>query len=101
LLLSYFLAVFLTAIITLFGFYALWSNGVSHSSSFSGILCTTRNKDLDDVAQGNYLGARPLGKDLAKQEVQFGILDRTENRGVGVLHTAFAIPGSVLRLRKG
>lgn len=102
LLLSYSLAIFVAFIILLFGLRALWINRVSHSSSFSAILSTTRNAELDALVQGNIaLGAQPLEKSLAKQKLQFGVL-QTQNGGMGggsEQHTAFGLEGSVVRLR--
>jgi len=31
-------------------------NGVYHENSFNAIMATTRNRDLDDLANGVYLG---------------------------------------------
>jgi hypothetical protein len=62
-----------TLLFVLIWFYALVDNGVSHSSSFSGILCTTRNPELDIIAKGQNLGILPLKGDVAAQRVQFGL----------------------------
>jgi hypothetical protein len=96
-------AVVTAIIIMIAGFYALWSNGISHSSSFSGIICTTRNKDLDDWAKGHYLGSEPLDKSIAKQKLQYGLLAFDgDKEGMGdARHAAFGFPGNVVRLRKG
>ena len=99
LLLSYFLAVFVTFVILLIGLRALWINRVSHSSSFSSILCTTRNAELDTLVQGSNLGAQPLEKALAKQKLQFGVLRTQSGSPVGVGHTAFGPEDSIVRLR--
>jgi hypothetical protein len=47
-LLSYAAAGLATIIIMLAGLHALWSNGVGHTNTFSGLIRTVRNKDLDD-----------------------------------------------------
>ncbi|KNG45416.1 hypothetical protein TW65_07846 [Stemphylium lycopersici] len=50
LLLSYATAALATIIIMLAGFHALWSNGVGHTNTFSGLIRTVRGKDLDNWA---------------------------------------------------
>jgi hypothetical protein len=86
------------------GFHALWTNGIAHSSSFSGIVCTTRNQDLDRWAQGHCLGSEHLDKTIAKQKLQYGLLafdNSSKEDAADVRHAAFGFPGSVVRLRKG
>ncbi len=104
LLLSYSAAVLATILILLAGFHALWTNGISHSSSFSGIVRTTRNRDLDTWTQGHYLGSDPLPEELGKQKLQYGLLridDDGKGEASGARHAAFGFPGTVVRLRKG
>jgi hypothetical protein len=90
-------------LILIAGFYALWFNGISHTSSFSGILCTTRNKDLDRWAQGHCLGS--IEHDIGKQKLQYGLLspdnNSTEKLDSDVGHAAFGIPGTITKLKKG
>lgn len=101
LLLSYAAALFATVIILIMGLHAMWCNGIGHSSSFSGLLSTTRNKDLDELAHGQCLGAMPLDKELAKQELMFGsLLEENHGEMSGVRHAAFGLEGTVTRLRK-
>ncbi|KAL1616970.1 hypothetical protein SLS56_011190 [Neofusicoccum ribis] len=73
------------------GFFALRSNGVASSASFSSFLLTTRNSDLDRLADGHHLGTRPLAKDIRQTELQFGQLDA----GQASEHVAFGLKGSV------
>ncbi|KAA8618200.1 hypothetical protein PtrV1_09707 [Pyrenophora tritici-repentis] len=105
LLLPYSAAVFTTVVILIAGLYALWSNGVSHTSSFSGLVRTTRNKDLDDWMRGHCLGSDPVDKDVAVQKLQYGLLN-VDKHGEGdvagsVPHAAFGFPDTVTRLKKG
>jgi hypothetical protein len=105
LLLPYSAAVFATVIILLAGLYALWTNGVSHTSSFSGLVRTTRNKDLDNLVRGHCLGSDPVDKKIAAQKLQYGLLaiDRHSKGDVtgSVRHAAFGFPNTVIRLKKG
>lgn len=102
LLLSYAAAILVTLLILLAGLVALWSNGVGHTSSFSGLVRTTRNKALDDWAKGHCLGADPLDRDLGKQKLQYGLLitDGSSEEGAA-RHAAFGFSGTVSRLKKG
>lgn len=101
LLLSYFVAVGVCFAILVAGFYALWSNGVSHNSSFSGILCTTRNAELDDIAEGHWLGSQPLSDEIQNHKLQFGNISDARQSGARVEHPAFGVPAAVVKLRKG
>ncbi|KAL4788785.1 hypothetical protein BDV19DRAFT_398187 [Aspergillus venezuelensis] len=80
------------------GCLALWHNGISQSASFSNILMTTRNTELDHLAVGHCLGSDHLEKEAGGIRLQFG-----EIEGVGLRrkHAAFGIKGSVTALTKG
>jgi len=56
------------------GCSAYITNGVSHGTSFSTILTTTRNKSLDVLAKGHTLGVVPLDKAIAATTLRFGLL---------------------------
>ncbi|KAL6705244.1 hypothetical protein ACN47E_007204 [Coniothyrium glycines] len=104
LLISYSAAILVAIIILLVGFRALWHNGISHASTFSGILCTTRNRDLDHWAQGHCLGLEHSLKEVSRQKLQFGILLESDGRELtsgNVRHAAFGYEDKVMRLRKG
>ena len=58
------------------GIYAIFVNGVIHSSNFSGIVCATRNPDFDQLTRGWCLAARPLDKEIQRVKVQFGVLEK-------------------------
>lgn len=79
------------------GFAAIWTNGYAASTSFSSIVLASRNKDLDHLAQGRSLGARPLAKDIAKTKLKYGLL-QSERR---VTQPAFGLGDSVAPLKKG
>ncbi|KAH7178359.1 hypothetical protein DER46DRAFT_676147, partial [Fusarium sp. MPI-SDFR-AT-0072] len=96
---SYSAAAGATLLVLVTGFYALLVNGASHSSSFSGILCTTSNPKLDILAEGHCLGSQPLSNDLGSQRLQYGP-SKSDNEGVRVRHAAFGTAGSVITLKK-
>jgi hypothetical protein len=90
------------------GLYSFAVNGVSHSHSFSAIMTTTRNPDLDALSQGQSLGAAPLDRKLGNVRLRFGTIDikRIEETGKvlrkrTVRHAAFGLEDSVSELRKG
>jgi len=90
LLLSYFLSALAAAIAILVALHALFLNRVSHSMSFSSIMRTTRNSDLDHLVREepskcHCLGAAPLNKSLKKTHLKFESADG---------HTAFQITDS-------
>lgn len=103
LLLSYAVAIFATIIILVAGLHALWSNGVGHTNTFSALVRTTRNQDLDDWARGHCLGSDPIDKHIASQKLQFGLLavDSEGNQSNKLRHAAFGFKGTVTRLEKG
>ncbi|KAH8892986.1 hypothetical protein GQ53DRAFT_822484 [Thozetella sp. PMI_491] len=74
LLASYMTAVTVTLLTVSVGLYALSANGASHSNSFSTILRTTRNPDLDELSKGQNLGAAPLDQDMKKCKLRFGVI---------------------------
>lgn len=98
LLVSYFVGVAFSLLIVIAGLYALYTNGVNHSNSFSGILCTTRNSELDVIAKGNYTGSKPLNEALASQKLQYGLLKQSDGSVDG--HASFGTPDSVVALKK-
>lgn len=86
------------------------ANGAVHNSDFSGIMCATRNPDLDRIARGWCLAAEPVGKEVKRVKVQFGVLGEDSNRHDGVEkgdglelveHAAFGLEGTVRKVRKG
>jgi hypothetical protein len=90
------LGITITCII--FRFFALQQNGVSQSTSFSSILITTQNAELDCLAVGHCLGAEPLEKEIRKVQLQYGEIYSHKQRHK---HAAFGTKGSVTALSKG
>ncbi|KAF2141994.1 uncharacterized protein K452DRAFT_308403 [Aplosporella prunicola CBS 121167] len=97
LLASYGTVLFVTLASIAVGFAAIWTNGYAASTSFSSIVLASRNKDLDHLAQGRSLGARPLAKDIAKTKLRYGLLQSKR----GVTQPAFGLGDSVAPLKKG
>ncbi|KAH6699072.1 hypothetical protein BKA61DRAFT_583110 [Leptodontidium sp. MPI-SDFR-AT-0119] len=72
LVISYGLALLFTIPGLVIGIWVFYTNGVSHSTSFSAILLTTRNMGLDEISEGHSLGVFPLDPDLGKTKLKFG-----------------------------
>lgn len=56
------------------GLQSLLADGYSAGASFLSILLTTRNPDLDSLAQGYCLGAKPMAKDVGQTVLRFSVL---------------------------
>lgn len=107
---SYGAVIVVTLFVLLVGLVSLAGNGVYHDSSFSTIMATTRNPDLDAISQGACLGGT---KDVTARSLMFGVLAQNDSPevkgtvsydsgyGEAVRHVAFGVEGSVVRLRKG
>ncbi|TEY86578.1 hypothetical protein BOTCAL_0006g00580 [Botryotinia calthae] len=77
LLVSYGLALLFSTIAVAVGIRAIHSNGVVHSNSFSAIVATTRNTELDEFLGRSCLGADPLREDSGQRRLKFGpVLDQ-------------------------
>jgi len=110
LLISYGATIFVALICVLVGVASLIKNGIYHRTTFSTVMATTRNPDLDVLAEGACLGT---GDAMMKEKVMFGILagasggrvrDTFEGGGNGdgtVQHAAFGLDGTVMKVRKG
>ena len=79
LLFSYSVGITVTLLIMLHGIYVMTVNGVIHNSDFFGIVCATRNPDLNRLTRGRCLAAEPIDKEIRRIKVQFGVV---ENAGV-------------------
>ncbi|KAF7853649.1 hypothetical protein EAF04_010640 [Stromatinia cepivora] len=117
LLISYGLAILFSFIAVVVGVYAMHSNGVVHSNSFSAIVAATRNPELDECLGRSSLGADPLQMDVENRRLKFGpMLDQTitgdlkdtsrESEGQWqvdekIPHVAFGLEQNVGQLRKG
>ncbi|USP81522.1 hypothetical protein yc1106_08796 [Curvularia clavata] len=88
----------------LLGLRALWLNGVSHDNSFSAIMAVTRNKYLDQLTWGHSLGAAPMGEEILKARLKFGVLEGSDDGdgggGKGMYRAGFGTDDTVGRLRK-
>ncbi|TVY32893.1 hypothetical protein LSUB1_G007637 [Lachnellula subtilissima] len=87
LLLSYGLAFLFTALSIGLGLYTFHTNGVIHASTFSSIITTTRNGELDEISKGSSLGNLTLDKELKMLRLRFGAIDtdgKFERAGFGV-----------------
>ncbi|KAL3434677.1 hypothetical protein BDV09DRAFT_185593 [Aspergillus tetrazonus] len=98
LIIAYMTAIGVTVACVTVGFFALWRNGVSQNTSFSSVLMTTRNPELDRLAIGHFLGAEPLRKEIGEVRLQYGGIEGSDQR---YKHTAFGTKGSVMALTKG
>ncbi|KAF7901546.1 hypothetical protein EAE99_012238 [Botrytis elliptica] len=116
LLISYGLAFLFSIMAVAVGIHAIKSNGVVHSNSFSAIVATTRNPELDEILGRSCLGAEPLTKDPGQYRLKFGpVLDQVitgnpksaeeESESQWQMerhsHVAFGIEHNVGQLRKG
>lgn len=106
LLLSYGIAILFTVLSTIFGIYSFYVNGVEHFSSFSALIATTRNPDLDILSEGHSLGALPLDSDVANVRLRFGVLVReergtTEDGAEGGEHIGFGLAERVVKIKRG
>ncbi|KAF4631023.1 hypothetical protein G7Y89_g7116 [Cudoniella acicularis] len=115
LLLSYGLRLLTTLIFIIIGFFSILSNGVTHDTSFSSFITTTRNPDLDVIFSGERcLGAVPLDREIEAVKLRLGVLGGGEERRVGLdenegaedgdkekaRHVAFGFLESVVGIRK-
>jgi hypothetical protein len=95
---AYMSALAVTIACVVVGFFALRQNGVPQNNSFSSVLMTTRNPELDRLAVGHCLGSEPLKGDIDKVLLQFG---EVEGANLRHRHAAFGSKGSVTALSKG
>lgn len=98
LVISYATAAALALATVALGGYTFKQNGVSHASSFSAIVATTRNPELDALAEGHCLGALPLSEDFGRMRLRFGIFGSSSEK---TRHVAFGLDKSVQSLEKG
>ncbi|KAL2861718.1 hypothetical protein BJX68DRAFT_223128 [Aspergillus pseudodeflectus] len=98
LLTAYMSAVAVSIVCVIIGLVALRRNGVAQGTSFSSVLMTTRNPELDRLAVGQCLGTEPLKDEIGKVRLQFGEIEGAELRR---RHAAFGTKESVTALSKG
>lgn len=103
--LSYATAVVVTLCSIAIGVYALYENGVSHSTSFSAIMNTTNNLRLNKLSEGQSLGAEPLVNEVKDLKIRLGIVAYEEenigSESVIVGLAGFGLQGQVEKLNKG
>ncbi|MCJ1391759.1 hypothetical protein MMC18_004624 [Xylographa bjoerkii] len=108
LIISYTAAIIVSIFSVAIGMFALYENGVSHSTSFSAIVTTTRSIGLSEPAEGSSLGAESLAKDIGDLKLRFGLSrDQEEekdslNRDLDTVRRAgFGMEDHVDKLRRG
>ncbi|MCJ1294770.1 hypothetical protein MMC34_006328 [Xylographa carneopallida] len=108
LIISYTAAIIATILSVAMSMFALYENGVSHSTSFSAILTTTRSTRLSDLTKGHSLGADPLPKNISDIKLRLGILDYEGDEQAlpyedirTVRQAGFGVENHVTKLRRG
>jgi hypothetical protein len=100
LLAAYAVAIVASLLCVCVGLRALVVNGVSHGTSFSSIMCSTRNKTLDELTKGYSLAALPLDKSIKNTELKFGLFKETGNDQGIVKRVGFGLVSEVEPLEK-
>lgn len=93
LVLSYSLAALLAILAVIEGLFAFARNGYSADTNFSTILATTRNSELDLLAEGLCLGNSPAPKHFTESQLRFGRVSRIGRQGEA--HVAFGLSDDV------
>lgn len=75
------------------GLFAFAKNGYSADTNFSTILATTRNLDLDRLAEGMCLGQSPPPKNFSESRLKFGELRRGGEQLEA--HATFGLPDDI------
>jgi hypothetical protein len=94
---AYLTALVVTLVCITIGLFALWGNGVPQNTSFSNLLRTTRNPDLDKSTTGYCLGSDHLPDKLKKVRLRFGEIETPRP----FKHASFGFEESVIDLVKG
>lgn len=92
---SYSLAITISFLAILQGIRSVITNGFVHSSEFSAIMCTTRNKTLDNPARENSTNTK-VGKEVRHTRLMLGVLrgEKAEER------ISFGVEGEVEMIRR-
>lgn len=98
LLLSYGLAILLALIGLVLGSLALLANGVSCEKSFSAVLRTTRNPELDKLMVERSWSVQPSDTGLGRSKLTFGVLNDGGSSRDGNGRVGFGPVGTVTRL---
>ncbi|KAL3443119.1 hypothetical protein BJX65DRAFT_209519 [Aspergillus insuetus] len=109
LLIAYAVGVGATVGCVLIGVLALARNGVAQNTTFSSVLLTTRNPELDSLAVGHCLGRDELEEEVGKVRLRFGEVRLGGGEGhtgdtLGMSsgrHAAFGTRGNVRAIVKG
>lgn len=109
LVISYGLAIAFAIIAVGIGFWALYENGVAHSTSFSAIMAATQNPDIAVLSEGSSIGI--VRKEVKATKLRFGVVEESDHGETGYppreqdsddpKHVAFGFPQTVSRLSKG
>lgn len=97
---AYAVAIVASLLCVCVGLRAQLVNGVSHGTSFSSIMCSTRNKTLDELTKGYSLAALPLDKSIKNTELKFGLFKETGNGQGIVKRVGFGLVSEVETLEK-
>lgn len=102
LLLAYTIAVCAAAACAFVGLDALFANRYSAATTFSSILLTTKNVDLNDLARGHCLGERPVAQEVGRRRLRYGILrSQANDAAVKGSHACFGFADDVRELKRG
>lgn len=92
--LAYGVGIFVALLGVVIGGFSCITNGYSASMSFSSIIFTTRNPDLDRLSEGRCLPTLPLGKKLGKTKLRYGLL-KSDGAAGDHEHAAFGLAGTI------
>ncbi|KAH7141648.1 hypothetical protein EDB81DRAFT_722915 [Dactylonectria macrodidyma] len=84
----------------LVGLFAIHQNGISHNTSFCGIMAMTRNGTLDELTKRSSLGGNTVAKELRETKLLFGVLNANKSMAVAP-RAAFGVPTEISQLQKG
>jgi hypothetical protein len=109
LIVSYSLAIAFAIFAVGIGFWALYENGVTHSTSFSAIMAASQNPEIALLSEGSSIGR--IREEVKATKLRFGIIEAgghgltgspsREQDSDGPKHVAFGFPQTTSRLSKG
>jgi len=97
LILTYAIATSITLMCVLVGVYSYIRHGNSLSDSFSTIMLTTRNKDLDRLVEKHQINLKARREDIKDVKLRFGFV----RAGPGEPQAVFGLEGRVSTPVKG
>ncbi|EPS39215.1 hypothetical protein H072_6989 [Dactylellina haptotyla CBS 200.50] len=103
LILAYCLGTVISLASLVLGAVALAHNGIVTDMSFSQVLATSRNPELDKLLEGNCLGRSDLNpRSLYNERLRHGELKQQDGKlsASGAAHVAFGTPENVLPIRR-